>query len=66
MLELKNRGLNLQMKAPVNSLINSPDDVPNSIRYYKLSPGGEQPEWERPPDPGILNALIQIFNTIGH
>jgi hypothetical protein len=63
-VEYKNRGLNLQMKAPVNSLIDRPDDVPNSIRYYKLSPNGEQPEWEKGPDPSMLNALIQIFNTV--
>ena len=36
MLEYKNRGLNLQMLAPVNSIITPPDDVPNSVRYYKL------------------------------
>jgi hypothetical protein len=64
MLEYKNRGLNLQMLAPVNSLINSPDDVPNSVRYYKLSPNGEKPEWETPPSGQILNALQQIFNLI--
>jgi hypothetical protein len=64
MLEYKNRGLNLQMLAPVNSLITSPDDVPNSIRYYKLSPNGEKPEWESPPSAQILNALQQIFNTL--
>ena len=63
-VEYKNRGLNLQMKAPVNTLIDRPDDVPNSVRYYKLSPNGEQPEWEKGPDPSILNALIQIFNTV--
>ena len=64
MLEYKNRGLNLQMTAPVNSLINQPDDVPNSVRYYKLSPNGEKPEWENPPSGQILNALQQIFNLI--
>jgi hypothetical protein len=64
MLEYKNRGLNLQMLAPVNSLINQPDDVPNSVRYYKLSPNGEKPEWESPPSGQILNALQQIFNLV--
>jgi hypothetical protein len=64
MLEYKNRGLNLQMLAPVNSLINRPDDVPNSVRYYKLSPNGEKPQWEDPPSGQILNALQQIFNLI--
>jgi hypothetical protein len=64
MLEYKNRGLNLQMLAPVNSLITRPDDVPNSVRYYKLSPNGEKPQWEDPPSGQILNALQQIFNLI--
>lgn len=64
MLEYKNRGLNLQMLAPTNSLITQPDDVPNSVRYYKLSPNGEKPEWEPPPSGQILNALQQIFNLI--
>ena len=64
MLEYKNRGLNLQMTAPVNSLITRPDDVPNAVRYYKLSPNGEKPEWENPPSGQILNALQQILNVI--
>jgi hypothetical protein len=64
MLEYKNRGLGLQMLAPVNSLITRPDDVPNAVRYYKLSPNGEKPEWEDPPSAQILNALQQIFNLI--
>jgi hypothetical protein len=64
MLEYKNRGLNLQMLAPVNSLITRPDDVPNSVRYYKLSPNGEKPQWEDPPSGQILNALQQILNSI--
>jgi hypothetical protein len=62
MLEYKNRGLNLQMLAPVNSLIDRPDDVPAAIRYYRLSPNGEQPKWEPAPDAQILSALLQIFN----
>jgi hypothetical protein len=48
----------------VNSLITRPDDVPNSVRYYKLSPNGEKPQWEDPPSGQILNALQQIFNLI--
>ena len=64
MLEYKNRGLALQMLAPVNSLITRPDDVPNAVRYYKLGPNGEKPEWEDPPPAQILNALQQIFNLI--
>ena len=64
MLEYKNRGLNLQMIAPVNSLITRPDDVPNGVRYYKLSPNGEKPQWEDPPSGQILNALMQVFNVV--
>ena len=64
MLEYKNRGLQLQMTAPVNSLITPPDDVPNAVRYYKLSPNGEKPDWEQPPSAQILNALLQVFNLI--
>jgi hypothetical protein len=64
MLEYKNRGLKLQMKAPVNSLIDRPDDVPGAVRYFKPGPNGEQPEWEPGPNPTILNSLVQIFNLI--
>jgi hypothetical protein len=64
MLEYKNLGLNLQMLAPVNSLIDRPDDVPGAIKYYKPGPNGEKPEWAQPPSGQILNALIQIFNLI--
>jgi hypothetical protein len=64
MLEYKNRGLNLQMLAPVNSLITPADDVPNAVRFYKLSPNGEKPEWSDPPSAQILNALLQIFNLV--
>jgi hypothetical protein len=64
MMEYKNRGLNLQMLAPVNSLIDSPDDVPAAVRYYRLSPNGEKPNWEDPPSGQILNALLQIFNVV--
>jgi hypothetical protein len=64
MLEYKNLGLNLQMLAPVNSLIDRPDDVPGAVKYYKPGPNGEKPEWAEPPSGQILNALIQIFNLI--
>jgi len=63
MLEYKNRGLNLQMIAVNGTLLNKPDDVPGSIRYYKAGPNGEQPKWEDPPSAQILNALIQIKNN---
>ena len=63
MMEYKNRGLNLQLLAPVNSLIDRPDDVPGTTKYYRLSPNGEKPEWEKGPDAQILSALLQIFNT---
>jgi hypothetical protein len=60
-LEYKNRGLNLQMLAPINSLIGRPDDTPNGIRYYKETPLGGKPEWETGPPPQILQALLQIL-----
>jgi hypothetical protein len=62
MMEYKNRGLKLQMLAPVNSLIDRPDDVPGAVKYYRLSPNGEKPQWEPAPDAQILNGLITIFN----
>lgn len=59
LLEWKNRCLNPQMKAPVNSIITPPDDVPGSIRYYRPI-GGKEPEWERPPSiPGELFTLLE-------
>jgi len=64
MVEYKNRGLNLQMLAPVRSLIDRPDDVPGTVKYYRLGPNGEKPQWEPAPDGQILNALLQIFRLI--
>jgi hypothetical protein len=64
MLEYKNLGLNLQMLAPVNSLIDRPDDVPGAVKYFKPGPNGEKPEWAQAPSGQILNALLQIFNLI--
>ena len=63
-MELKNRGLNLQMIAPVNSFIDRKDDVPGSVHFYKLSPNGEKPQWEPPPGGDLLNQLLQIKNMI--
>lgn len=63
-MELKNRGLNLQMIAPVNTFINRKDDVPGAVHYYKLSPNGEKPQWEPPPSGDMLNQLLQIKNMI--
>jgi len=64
MMEFKNRGLNLQMIAPVNSFVDRKDDVPGAVHFYKLSPNGEKPQWEPAPDASILNALIQIKNQV--
>lgn len=63
-MELKNRGLNLQMIAPVNSFIDRKDDVPGSVHFYKLSPNGEKPQWEPAPSGDMLNQLLQIKNMI--
>jgi hypothetical protein len=63
-MELKNRGLNLQMIAPVNSFIDRKDDVPGAVHFYKLSPNGEKPQWEPPPGGDMLNQLLQIKNMI--
>jgi hypothetical protein len=57
-LEWKNRALNPQMKAPVGSLKNKPDDVPGAIRYF-VPISGLQPEWEQPP--AIPQELMQIL-----
>jgi hypothetical protein len=65
MLEYKNLGLNVQMIAPVDSLIDRPDDVPGAVKYYKPDPiHGLKPEWADAPSGQILNALLQIFNLI--
>jgi hypothetical protein len=60
LLEWKNRCLNPQMRAPVNSLIDRPDDVPGSVRYYRPTGTGEKPEWEQPPP--VPEALFRILD----
>jgi hypothetical protein len=57
-LEYKNRGLNPQMLAQVNSLIGRPDDVPGAVKYFQ---GQVPPTWQDPPPPAILTALLQIL-----
>jgi hypothetical protein len=64
MLEYKDRGLNVQMLAPINTLVDTLDDVPGAVKRYKPGPRGEKPEWADAPSGQILNALQQIFNLI--
>lgn len=59
--EWKNRCLNPQMKAPVGSLIDRPDDVPGAVRYYRPV-GGLVPEWEQPVP--IPDSLFRILGEI--
>jgi hypothetical protein len=62
LLEWKNRCLNPQMKAPVNSLIDRPSDEPGSVRYYRWQgPGSPEPEWENVPS-GWAEPLFRILN----
>lgn len=63
-LELKNRGLNPQMLAPVGSLVDRPDDVPGAIRFYRPTSTNDKPEWQDPPDPSMLNALMSILERV--
>jgi hypothetical protein len=58
MLEYKNRGLNPQMLARINSLLTGPDDVPGAVRYYQ---GEQEPKWQDSPPPQILTALMSML-----
>lgn len=60
LLEWKNRALNPQMLAPVNSLVSPPDDVPGAVRYYRPT-GPNAPQWEQPPR--IPPELFQMLDT---
>jgi hypothetical protein len=60
-VELKNRGLQLQMVAPMGSITKPRTDEPGEIIYYN---GTVAPQWERAPDPGILGQLMQIFDRV--
>lgn len=64
-IELKNRALMLQILAPVGSFqgLKPRTDEPGDITYYNPV-GGQKPEWERAPDPGILGQLLQIFDRV--
>jgi hypothetical protein len=60
-IEVKNRGLQLQMMAPEGSIVTARTDEPGEIVYYRPI-GGNKPEWERPPDPAILGQLMNILS----
>lgn len=58
-LEWKNRCLNPQMIAPINSLVAPPTDVPGAIVYYRPT-GQSPPQWQQtPPIPGELFQILQ-------
>ena len=59
-VEWKNRCLNPQMKAPVGSLVDRPDDVPGAVRYYRPI-GNFVPEWESPSP--VPDSLFRIYET---
>lgn len=58
-LEWKNRCLNPQLLAPVNSLVNRPSDEPGSVVYYRPQ-GGLTPQWEQ--SAKIPTELFQILD----
>lgn len=62
-MEIKNRGLLLRIMAPKGSLSKAPDDVPGGITYYNPV-GSFKPEWERAPDPNIINQLLTVFERV--
>lgn len=57
-VEWKNRCLNPQIIAPMNSLVNQPNDVPGAVVYYR--PTGQQPPmWQQtPPVPRELFMMV--------
>jgi hypothetical protein len=59
-VEWKNRALNPQMIAPVNSIIGQRTDEPGDITYYKPQANGLKPEWEQPVQPP--QALYQLID----
>jgi hypothetical protein len=59
-VEWKNRALNPQMIAPINSIIGSRTDEPGDITYYKPQANGLKPEWEQPVQPP--QALYQLID----
>jgi hypothetical protein len=60
-VEIKNRGLHLQMIAPEGSIRRARTDEPDAITYYL---GTVAPQWERAPDPAILGQLLNIFDRV--
>lgn len=60
LLEWKNRCLNPQLLAAVNSLIARPNDEPGFVNYYRM--GMPEPKWQ--PTPNIPQELFQIYTTM--
>jgi hypothetical protein len=61
LLEWKNRCLNPQMSAPVNSLLGPLTDEPGKVNWYRPQ-GGQKPEWEKPP--AIPRELFDILERV--
>lgn len=62
-MEIKNRGLHLRMMAPKGSIRQPLMEDPGGITYYEPV-GMHKPEWERPPDPGIIGQLLTVFDRV--
>jgi hypothetical protein len=60
LLEWKNRCLNPQLLAAVNSLLARPNDEPGFVNYYKM--GMPEPKWQ--PTPPVPQELFQIYTTM--
>jgi hypothetical protein len=60
LLEWKNRCLNPQLVAAVNSLLSRPNDEPGFVNYYRL--GMPEPHWQQTPP--IPQELFQIYSTM--
>jgi len=60
LLEWKNRCLNPQMIAAVDSLIAPRDDVPGATVFYRM--GMDKPQWETPPP--VPQALFDIYQLM--
>lgn len=60
LIEWKNRCLNPQLLAAVNSLINRPNDEPGFVNYYRM--GMPEPKWQ--PSPQIPQELFRIYEVM--
>jgi hypothetical protein len=60
LLEWKNRCLNPQLVAAVNSLLSRPNDEPGFVNYYRM--GMPEPKWQQTPP--IPQELFQIYSTM--